>query len=144
MTDASTISKVEYETIAEFRYAIRRFLHFSETAAKKVGMTPQQHQALLAIVGYPGLEKMNISELAERLQLRHNSAVGLINRLEAEKLIIRSPDPKDQRKVFLSLTERGLSILEKLSMVHREELRRLSAQLRPILEQITKPVGDGK
>ncbi len=138
MSHPKVISKTEYEVLAEFRYTLRRFMSFSENAAEEIGLTPQQHQALLAIKGFPGREQITVGELSERLQIKHHSAVGLINRLEAEKLIDRSPAPTDRRKVLISLTKHGLSILEKLSNTHREELRRLTPQLRLLLKRITK------
>ncbi len=104
MPDSSAITKTEYEVLAEFRYTLRSFMSFSEKAAKEVGITPQQHQALLAIKGFPGREQITIGELSERLQIKHHSAVGLLNRLEVESLIARSPDRKDRRKVFIALT----------------------------------------
>lgn len=144
MLDASVMSKSKYEVLAEFRYTLRRFMHFSENAVEEVGLTPQQHQALLAIKGFPGRERIAVGELAERLQIKHNSAVGLINRLEAENLIDRSPALNDRRQVFISVTEYGLSILERLSNTHRGELQRLSPQLRLLLEQIDKLSKDKK
>ncbi|HSJ88460.1 MAG TPA: MarR family transcriptional regulator [Anaerolineales bacterium] len=138
MSDSSAITKTEYEVLAEFRYTLRLFLSFSESAAKEVGITPQQHQALLTIQGFPGREEVTISELSERLQIKHHSAVGLMNRLEAEGMITRSPGRNDRRKVFISLTRRGISVLRKLSHIHREELRRLTPQLRLLLRQIDK------
>jgi len=132
------ITKIEYEVLAEFRYTLRRFLHFSKNAAEEVGVTPQQHQALLAIMGFPDREKITIGELAERLQIRHHSAVGLVNRLETENLIDRTPALNDRRQVFISLTGHGLSVLEQLSNTHREELRLLAPQLRLLLERIIK------
>ena len=138
MPDSSAITKTEYEVLAEFRYTLRSFMSFSESAAKEIGITPQQHQALLAIKGFPGREQITIGELSERLQIKHHSAVGLLNRLEAEKLITRSPDRKDRRKVFISLTGRGLSILGRLSQIHREELQQLTPQLRLLLKRIDK------
>jgi len=143
MSDSSVITKTEYEVLAEFRYTLRWFMSFSERAAKEVGITPQQHQALLAIKGFPGREQITISELSERLQIKHHSAVGLINRLEAEKLITRSPNQKDRRKVFISLTRRGIAILGRLSQIHREELQRLTPQLRLFLKRINKLSEDG-
>jgi DNA-binding MarR family transcriptional regulator len=143
MSDASTITKTEYEVLAEFRYILRRFMSFSENAAKEVGITPQQHQALLAIKGFPEREQITIGELSDRLQIKHHSTVGLVNRLEAERLILRSPAPDDRRKVFISLTKRGLSMLEKLSNIHREELQRLSPQLRSLLRGINQ-LSDGE
>lgn len=138
MPDSSAITKTEYEVLAEFRYTLRSFMSFSENAAKEVGITPQQHQALLAIKGFPGREQISISELSERLQIKHHSAVGLVNRLEDEKLIVRSPAPDDRRKVFISLTKRGIAMLEKLSDIHREELQRLIPQLRSLLRGINQ------
>lgn len=138
MSHSTAITKIEYEVLAEFRYTLRRFLHFSKNAAEEVGVTPQQHQALLAIMGFPDREKITIGELAERLQIRHHSAVGLVNRLETENLIDRTPALNDRRQVSISLTGHGLSVLEQLSNTHREELRLLAPQLRLLLERIIK------
>ncbi|OGO60529.1 MAG: MarR family transcriptional regulator [Chloroflexi bacterium RBG_19FT_COMBO_49_13] len=138
MTDFSTFSKDDYETLAEFRYALRCFLHFSENAAETVGLTLQQHQALLFIIGNPGKEQLTIGELAERLQIRHHSAVGLVNRLEEQGLVERIPNEEDRRQVFIGLTNKGVGLLESLSSMHREELRHMGPQLCSMLEQITK------
>jgi DNA-binding MarR family transcriptional regulator len=129
-------TKTEYEILAEFRYTLRQFMRFSEAAAGEVGLTPQQHQALLAIKGFPGREKITIGELAERLQIRHHSAVGLANRLEAEKLIERSSGIDDRRKVYISLTVHGDSMIERLSALHHDELLRLTPQLRSLIRRI--------
>jgi len=131
----TSISKAEYETLASFRYLIRRFLHFSEDAAESVGLTPQQHQALLAIAGFPGRDHMTISELAERLQIRHNSAVGLVDRLVAQALITRGPAP-DRRAVHLRLTAQGEELLKRLTATHREELRRLRPEIYKLLARL--------
>jgi len=138
MTDFSSISKSDYETLAEFRYALRCFLHFSENAAETVGLTLQQHQALLFIIGYPGRERITIGELAERLQIRHHSAVGLVDRLEEQGLVERIPNAEDRRQVLISLTGKGISVLESLASIHREELRHMGPQLCSMLKQITK------
>jgi DNA-binding MarR family transcriptional regulator len=137
MTDFSTFSKQDYEILAEFRYALRCFLHFSENAAESAGLTLQQHQALLFIIGYPGREQVTIGELAERLQVRHHSAVGLVNRLEEQGLVERIHDSKDRRLVFIRLTDEGLSVLEGLAGTHRQELRHVGPELCRMLEQIT-------
>ncbi len=136
MQQREPTSKTEYEILAEFRYALRRFLRFSESAAGEVGLTPQQHQALLAIKGFPGREKITIGELAERLQIRHHSAVGLADRLEADRLIRRSPGTDDRRQVYISLTPHGDAVIEQLSALHHEQLRRLSPQLRELMTRI--------
>ena len=143
MTGFSGFSKSDYETLAEFRYALRCFLHFSEDAAEKAGLTFQQHQALLFIVGYPGREQITIGELAERLQIRHHSAVGLVDRLEKQGLVVRIPNARDRRQVYIKLTDKGIRILESLSGVHRDELRHMSPQLCSMLEQITR-LSEGK
>src|SRR5919201_6359039 len=98
MTDrgASEIGKSDYEALAAFRYALRRFLRFSEQGARAAGLTPQQHQILLAIKGQPGREWASISDLAEGLQVRHHAAVGLVDRCERAGLARRPPDPDDR------------------------------------------------
>jgi DNA-binding MarR family transcriptional regulator len=144
MPGSSHVTKTEYEILSEFRYTLRRFLRFSENAAEEVGITPQQHQALLDIMGFPNREKITIGELAERLQIHHHSAVGLVNRLCVENLIERTPAFNDRRQVYISLTGYGLSVLERLSKAHREELGLLAPQLRLLLERIIKISGTDK
>lgn len=130
------IQKSEYEALANFRYALRQFMRFSEQAAEKAGLTPQQHQALLAIMGFPGREQITIGELAERLQIHHHSAVGLVDRLVTQGLTTRHHDTVDRRQVYISLSPAGLALLEQLSTAHRDELRQLGPQLRKLIEQI--------
>ena len=137
MANITTFTKTEYETLAEFRYALRHYLRFSQNAVETAGITLQQHQALLSIIGYPGREQVTIGELAERLQIRHHSAVGLVNRLEEQGLVERRQDDVDRRQVFIGLTNKGMKVLESLASMHREELRHLGPQLCVILEQIT-------
>ena len=137
------ISKAEYETLASFRYALRQFLHFSEAAAEATGLTPQQHQALLAIRGFPGRDRVTVGELAERLQIRHHSTVGLVDRLVAQKLVTRELAEDDRRQVYVALTSRGLGTLEQLSDAHRAELRRIGPQLSQLLTQLgATEIGD--
>jgi DNA-binding MarR family transcriptional regulator len=140
MAAKTKITKAHYETLAEFRYALRKFLHFSEAAAQAVGLTPQQHQAMLAIKGFPGRDEVTIGELAERLQIKHHSAVGLANRLVAENYVRRVTNQKDRRQVCLALTPRGESILERLSATHREQLHRLGPQINRLLKTLPGPV----
>ena len=130
------ISKAEYEALAEFRYAVRQFLAFSEEAAKSVGLTPRQHQSLLAIRGAPGRQALTVGELAERLHIRPNSAVGLVDRLAADDLVTRASQAGDRRQVFVSLTPRGRAVLEQLSTAHRAELRRVGPRLRALLDSL--------
>jgi DNA-binding MarR family transcriptional regulator len=131
------ISKADYEALAAFRAALRRFIHFSEEGARAAGLTPQQHQLLLAVKGQPGREWASVSDLAEALQVRHHAAVGLVDRCERAGLVRRAPDPKDRRQVRVSLTEKGEAILARLSARNRRELRALRQALRlPFLEDV--------
>lgn len=134
MPKPGKFSRAQYETLAAFRYALRRFIHFSEEAAHSVGLTPQQHQALLAIKGFPGRDCVTVGELAERLRLRHHSAVGLVDRMAAEKLVTRAPSGTDRRRVLIRLTSRGEKKLEKLSTIHRQQLRRIGPEISRLLE----------
>ncbi len=116
------IGKADYEAIADFRYAIRRFLRFSEQAARSNGVTPQQHQLLLAVKGFPGRDYASVSELADRLQMRQHSMVGLIDRTEAQGLVRREQGTTDRRQVFIHLTPAGERVLRQLVAQHRREL----------------------
>ncbi len=111
--------------IAAFRYTLRKFLRFSESAARKASVTPQQHQLMLGIAGFTGTGRATVSELAEFLQERHHSVVGLIDRAELSGLVRRESDPRDRRVVNVSLTPRGRSILRRLTVEHQDELYRL-------------------
>ena len=136
MAKQKPLVKSEYETLAAFRYALRQFIHFSEGAAHSAGITAQQYQALLAIKGFPERESVTVGELAERLQLRHHSAVGLVDRLVAEKLVVRLPSAEDRRRVLIQLTLRGQKILEKLASVHRQQLKQIGPGIRQLLERL--------
>ena len=140
MSESGHLRKGQFETLASFRYALRRFLHFSEDAAQAAGITPQQHQALLAIKGFPGRDQMTIGELAERLQLRHHSAVGLVDRLVAEKLVTRVPGQEDRRQVWIQITSEGEKTLGTLAAIHREQLRRMGPELTQLLEKLNSDV----
>ena len=128
-----TLEKADYEQLAEFRYLLRRFLTFSETAAEETGLTAQQHQALLAIKGFAGRDHVATGELAERLGIRHHSMVGLIDRLASKGLVKRKSGSDDRRQVFIELTPKAEKILAKLSSAHRDELEQLAPLLRTFL-----------
>jgi DNA-binding MarR family transcriptional regulator len=130
VADQGELNKTEFEALANFRYVLRRFLRFSELEARKVGITPQQYQLLLAIKGYPDRENATVSELAERLQMRQHSMVGLIDRTETLGLVRREPGTVDRRQVYIHLTPAGEGILRKLAIIHRRELQSLSNALR--------------
>ena len=136
MAVGKKISKTKYENLAAFRYALRQFLSFSEAAAKRAGITPQQHQALLAIKGFPGRDAVTVGELSERLQLRHHSTVELVDRLMDLKLVLREQSDIDRRHVHVRLSARGEQILDKLSSVHEEQLRRIGPRLSEVLERL--------
>jgi DNA-binding MarR family transcriptional regulator len=127
---------VDYRALADFRYHLRRFLHMSEEAARAAGLEPQQHQLLLAVKGLPEDDLPTIKRLAERLQLRHHSVVGLVDRLERAGLVLRRRDPNDQRRVLVVLTERGEELLERLTRFHERELKSLAPALMATLEAI--------
>jgi DNA-binding MarR family transcriptional regulator len=132
------IIKADYQALAEFRHALRQFLDFSQEAARQAGLAPQQHQALLAIKGYPGRDEVTVKELAERLLLRHHSTVELIDRLEGLGLLRRKADPDDGRRVRVALTAKAERRLADLSATHLEEIRRLGPTLGMLLGRFAK------
>ena len=111
--------------LAQFRYALRKFLRFSENAARECGITPQQHQLMLGVQGYTDRGSATISELAEFLQERHHSGVGLVERAEQNGLVRRTQDESDRRVVNVTLTQSGQKILFELTRMHYEEAKRL-------------------
>ncbi|HTV90422.1 MAG TPA: MarR family winged helix-turn-helix transcriptional regulator [Stellaceae bacterium] len=131
-----------YCTLAEFRYLIRRFLAFSQEAARQAGLSPRHHQALLAIKGFPGDDAPTVGDLAERLCIRHHSAVELVDRLAEAGLIERLHDMDDRRRVFLKLTAAAEQQLARLSGSHLEELHRLRPALLAILDRVGSPAPD--
>ena len=122
----------DYQRLLEFRTGLRRFLHWSEEQAGAVGLTPAQHQLLLAIRGHDGPEAPTVGDVAEHLLLRHHSAVELVDRAAEAGLVRRLADAGDGRLVRLELTTRGRDLLERLSAAHLEELARLA----PIVQRL--------
>jgi len=133
---------VDYQALAELRYQIRRFLRFSEQAARSAGVEPQQYQLLLALKGLPEARKPTIGELAERLQLQHNSTVELINRLVERGLVERQRDESDQRHAIISLTFQGEHLLRHLARSHQTELQVIGPMLLQALEVILAQDGN--
>ena len=127
---SAPLTKADYEALLRFRMAIRRFLRFSEEGSRQAGLTPQQHQVLLAIQGQPGRTWASITEVAEALQLKHNTTVGLVDRCQAAGLVARTPDPEDRRLVRVTLTTRGEEVLDRLSWRNVNELRSLDEALK--------------
>jgi DNA-binding MarR family transcriptional regulator len=114
----------DYRALAEVRYRIRRFLNFSEGAARSAGLEPQQHQLLLSIRGLPEGVDPTIGRIAERLQIQHHSAVELVSRCVEKDLVKKRTGARDRREVVLAITPRGRRLLEKLAVAHRSELRK--------------------
>ncbi|MGI8459495.1 MAG: MarR family winged helix-turn-helix transcriptional regulator [Propionibacteriaceae bacterium] len=126
---ADPLSKADFEALARFRFGLRRYLRISEEIVRARGVTPQQYQLMLALMGYPGREWASVQELADLIQLRHHSVVELINRAQRQGLVRREPHPSDARAVRVSLTPDGERALGQLSALHRDELRRLGPAL---------------
>lgn len=142
--DASTARERDlplatYRSLSEFRHQVRRFLRYSEDAARAHHLEPQQHQLLLAIKGLPKGKTPTIGELAERLQIRHHSAVELINRLAKSGRVVREPGTEDRREVLIRLTAEGERILRDLSVEHQVELTRSGPKLMKALAAAIRP-----
>ncbi len=123
------LADADYEDLLALRTGLRRFLRWSEQQAEAAGLTPAQHQLLLAVRGHPDRRGPTIGEVADYLLLRHHSAVGLVDRAEEAGLVTRSRDAEDQRVVRLQLAAEGEERLETLSAPHMEELHRLALKL---------------
>jgi DNA-binding MarR family transcriptional regulator len=128
------VTQAQYRLLADLRHSLRQFAAFSEDAAHAVGLTPVQHQALLAIKGFRG--PISVGDLAGRLIIRHHSAVGLVDRLIKQGHVRRAADTQDRRRVHLSLTPRGEALLARLSASHRDELRRIGPQIETVLGRL--------
>lgn len=131
------VSDTDYLTLAAFRAALRRFLRSSEAIAHGLGLTPQQHQVMLAVRGFPGKTDPTVGELAARLQVNHNSAVGLVTRLEDQGYLRRDRCDGDRRRVRVTLTPKGHGILDKLTEAHRIELRHVGPEITRLLTALT-------
>ncbi len=127
----------DYEALANFRYLLRKFLRFSKDfLSAKSHLSPEQYEALLAIKVFASSGGLNISQLSERLQVRHHSAVNIVDRLVERKLITREAVRSDRRRRFLELTPQGDKLIEELAFGHRQEIRGRSGQLIEALERL--------
>ena len=133
VADPTSLSDRQYADLLAFRVALRRFLHWSERAAEAEGLTPAQHQLLLAVRGHTESQGPTVSDVAGYLLVRHHSAVGLIDRAEAMGLVARRADADDHRVVRVRLTVRGRRRLDALTTNHLEELRRVRPALQALL-----------
>ena len=128
----------DYARLAAFRHALRGFIRFSETAAAEVGLTAQHYQVMLILRACPEDRRVTIANLAEELFIKHNSAVGLVDRLAQEGLIARKPSSADRRKVELRLTARGRRVLSRLAATHRRQLRLSVPVMKRLLLELSR------
>ena len=127
--DEPLVRERDFQDLADFRYAMRLFLRFSEEQARAAGVTPQQHMLLLAVRGHASYPDVSIGDVAERLQVRHHSASRLVDRAVQRGLLERRADPEDRRKALVSLTGNGEQILTAVTAANKEELRTLEGAL---------------
>jgi len=120
----------DYDALASFRYSLRKFLSFSRRAlAEKAQLTPEQYELLLALKAFSGNTGLTISDLSERLQVKHHSAVSLVDKLEDLRFVQRARGTVDRRQVFVNLTPAGSRILAKVAVLHRVEMRARSPEM---------------
>ena len=128
----------DYAQLASFRYALRGFLRFSEAAAEQEGLTSQHYQAMLILRACPEGLTVSINDLARQLLIKHNSAVGLVDRLAKEGLVKRAVSATDRRKVELQLSARGRQVLARLAAMHRRELERIGPELKRLIAEVLR------
>lgn len=126
--DAPPLNKRDFETLADFRYQIRKFIRFSEQLALKHGIKPQQYQLLLQIKGYPDRDWATVGELAERLQSQHHGVVALISRCEKLGLVERRRSSDDRRRIEIRLLAKGDRLVNEVARLHRDELLSLQGR----------------
>lgn len=134
----SLLTAADYETLASFRYGVRRYLQFAEANARSVGLTSQQHQALLAIKVRTAREPMSIGDLAAELLIKHHSAVELVGRLEKAGFTKRTTDLNDRRRILVALTPAGEKVLADLSVSNLRELRLVAPAFSGLLGEMEK------
>src|SRR5262252_1694745 len=135
---SKTPAQPDFKAMAELRYQIRRFLRFSENAARQAGIEPQQHQLLLAVRGLPDELKPTIGVLAERMQLQHHSTVELIDRLVERGFLLRLRATDDRRQVLVKLTHDGEEFLQTLALHHLQELQSVGPTFVKVLQSLIK------
>lgn len=136
MSTDDPLTDSDFRSLAEFRASLREFLAFSEEAARGAGITPHQHQLMLAVRGFPGPGQPSMTDIAEWLHLRLHSAGELVARAEAADLVERVADPDDARRVLLAVSSAGQVKLDELSRAHRIELRQFRTRLAALLDEI--------
>ncbi len=138
IAEREVLTPADYEALAAFRFGVRRYLAFAEAGAKSVGLTSQQHQALLAIKTQTQSRPMTISDLAAQLLLKHHSVVELVGRMEKADLIKRTTDDEDRRRVLVTLTARGEGVLASLSASNLKELRLVAPAFAGLLSRVNR------
>jgi DNA-binding MarR family transcriptional regulator len=133
-----SLTREDYESLAGFRYLLRRFLRFSKDFLLHAHLNPEQYEALLAIKAFESPDGLTISQLSERLQVKHHSAVNIVDRLVDQKLISRQTGATDRRRRHVRLTAKGEKCIEELAAVHRKEIRVRSIELIKALERLRK------
>lgn len=129
----------DYQALAEFRYGMRKFLRFSkDELAQHARLTPEQYEAMLALRAFADERGLTVGRLSERLQVKHHTAVTLVNKLVERGVASRTHGTKDRREVYVRLTPEGTELLNKTAAVHRKEIRRRSADLMAALERLQK------
>lgn len=142
-TASRRLADRDYERLARWRYALRRFLRRAEVADRAAGVSSTQYQLLVTARGFPG-GRPRIADLAEWLQIRHQSAVGLVDRCVRASLVRRAPDRRDRRRVTVLLTARGRRVVESLALVHLSELDRLGRSFPlPLVHKARKETSHG-
>ncbi len=134
------MKQAEFQLLADFCARLRQFHAFSEQESAALGLTAQQYQALLAIKGQSATEVVTITELAQAMTIKHNSAVGMVDRLEREGFVTREPSQQDRRRVGVKLTPQGKKVFKRLAVAHRIELHRISAEFLRDFKFFSKPV----
>ncbi len=132
------LTDADYARLAAFRHALRSFLNFSEAAAARLGLSGQQYQALLVVRAAPAGTQTTVSGLARQLLVRHHSAVGLVDRLVQQDLLVRRASREDGRKVELRLTAKGRRVLDRLADLHRHELEHSGPRLAALLDEVAR------
>jgi DNA-binding MarR family transcriptional regulator len=133
----------DYAELASFRHTLRGFLRFSDAVAAHEGLTSQHYQAMLILRGWPDGQPISINDLAQQLHIKHNSAVGLVDRLVHECLVLRNASTVDRRKVELGLSSHGRQVLARLAVMHRDELRRIGPVMKRFFSELTPDPGGG-
>lgn len=135
----SRVNLEDYHALAEFRYLLRKFLRFSKDVLSKAErVTPEQYEALLAIKAFTSSEGLTILQLSERLQVKHHSAVNIVDRLVERKLVTREAAKTDRRRRHVQMTAKGEKLIEELAAVHRKEMRTRSTEMIKALERLKK------